>query len=105
MAKSKKNTSQRPAPAPQPESPKDEKQAQLKNDQNQFWSIILFASGILTALMVLITGSAGWYAIHKFLLGMFGLAAFFVPMILLSPPVQMFIIVLWKTIKSVIIYK
>lgn len=88
MAKSKKNTSQRPAQAPQPESPKDEKPAQLKNDQNQFWSIILFASGILTALMVLITGSAGWYAIHKFLLGMFGLAAFFVPMILIYTAVQ-----------------
>ncbi|MBR4627366.1 MAG: DNA translocase FtsK 4TM domain-containing protein [Ruminococcus sp.] len=89
MAEPKKKTAQRKAaPPPPPEPPKPEVSKQLKNDQNQFWSIILFASGLLTAMMVLITGSAGWHAIHRFLLGMFGIAAFFVPMILIYTAVQ-----------------
>ncbi len=75
------------APAEKPKPPAQEP-IKLKNEQNQFWSIILFAAGLLTALMVLITGSAGWHAIHKFLLGMFGIAAFFVPMILVYTAVQ-----------------
>ena len=90
MAEPKKKTAQRktakaPAEAPKP-SP--ETSQTLKNDQNQFWSVILFAGGILTAMMVLITGSAGWHGIHKFLLGMFGIAAFFVPVILIYTSVQ-----------------
>ena len=59
-----------------------------KNEQNQFWSVILFAAGVLTGLMVLISGSDGWNAIHKFLLGMFGVSAFFVPIIFIYTAFQ-----------------
>lgn len=54
-----------------------------KNKDNQFWSIILFAVGILVALMTIIKGTAGWRGIHNLLLGMFGLAVFAVPVILI----------------------
>lgn len=54
-----------------------------KNDNNRFWSIVLFATGILIMLMSLIKGSAGWNGIHNGLLGMFGIAVFFVPVILI----------------------
>ena len=63
-------------------------QSQLKNEQNQFWSVILFAAGVLVGLMVLIPGSAGWHGIHNFLLGMFGVSAFFVPVILIYTSIQ-----------------
>lgn len=53
------------------------------NDDNQFWSVILFALGILAALMTFIKGTAGWRGIHNFMLGMFGAAVFFVPVILI----------------------
>lgn len=59
------------------------KSAVPENDENQFWSIIIFAAGILTALMTFIRGSAGWRGIHNFMLGMFGAAVFFVPVILI----------------------
>lgn len=58
------------------------------NDQNQFWSIVLFAAGILIAFMILIKGSAGWLKIHNLLLGMFGAAVFFVPVTLIYTAVQ-----------------
>ena len=91
MAEAKKKNPPRStagrAPAEKPKPPAQEP-VKLKNEQNQFWSIILFAAGLLTALMVLITGSAGWHAIPKFLLGMFGVAAFFVPMILVYTAIQ-----------------
>ncbi len=54
-----------------------------KNDNNRFWSIVLFAAGILIMLMSLIKGTAGWNGIHNGLLGMFGIAVFFVPVILI----------------------
>ncbi len=54
-----------------------------KNDNNRFWSIVLFATGVLIMLMSLIKGSAGWNGIHNGLLGMFGIAVFFVPVILI----------------------
>ena len=52
-------------------------------DANRVWSVILFSLGVLTALMALIPGTAGWHAVHKFLLGCFGIAVFFVPIILI----------------------
>lgn len=88
MAEPKKKNTRRKTDEKPAEAPKPEPSAALRNDQNQFWSVILFAAGILTAMMVLITGSAGWHGIHKFLLGMFGIAAFFVPMILIYTSVQ-----------------
>lgn len=58
------------------------------NDKNQFWSVVLFAIGMLTLFMVLIKGSEGWLKAHNFLLGMFGLAVFFVPTILIYTSIQ-----------------
>lgn len=59
------------------------KPTELENDKNQFWSIILFAAGVLILLMSLIKGTAGWNRIHNGLLGIFGLSVFFVPVILI----------------------
>lgn len=92
MAEPKKRTSSTPKPqkretAKRVETKKSDASKQ-KNEQNQFWSVILFAAGVLTGLMVLIPGSDGWNAIHKFLLGMFGISAFFVPLIFIYTAFQ-----------------
>lgn len=42
----------------------------------QFWSVILFALGVLFLLFALIPGSSAWSAIHLFLLGCFGISAY-----------------------------
>lgn len=55
----------------------------LRNEKNQFWSIVLFAVGVLVFLMAVIKGSAGWNGIHNGLLGIFSLAVFFVPVVLI----------------------
>ena len=81
-------TKKKGAGAAAAQKPKENSNPAPKNEQNQFWSIILFAAGILLAMMVVISGSAGWHGIHKFMLGMFGIAAFFVPMILVYTAVQ-----------------
>lgn len=73
----KKSTAPKKKPADKPAS------SAPKNKDNQFWSIILFAVGILVALMTIIKGTAGWRGIHNLLLGMFGLAVFAVPIILI----------------------
>ncbi|WP_455530095.1 hypothetical protein, partial [Ruminococcus sp.] len=47
-----------------PEAPKREPISSAKaapqNESNQLWSILLFAIGVLTALMVLVKGTKGW---------------------------------------------
>lgn len=55
----------------------------LKNDKNQFWSVVLFAVGVLILLMAFIKGTSGWNRIHNGLLGLFGLSVFFVPIVLI----------------------
>ncbi len=74
--------------APSAEKPKKAPPKQTKNEQNQFWSIILFAAGILTAFMAFIPGTALWRLIHDFLFGMFGVSALFVPVILIYTALQ-----------------
>lgn len=83
MADAKKNTKKS-----QPENPL------LKifppiNDKNYFWSVVLFASGVLSGFMILVKGSEGWLEVHNFLLGVFGFAVIFVPAILIYISVQM----------------
>ncbi|MDE6092860.1 MAG: DNA translocase FtsK 4TM domain-containing protein, partial [Ruminococcus sp.] len=58
------------------------------NDKNHFWSVVLFALGVLTFFMTFVKGSAGWLAIHNFLLGTFGFAVVFVPAILIYTSIQ-----------------
>ena len=53
-----------------------------QNASNQFWSVILFALGILSLLLLVVSGSSAWNAIHRVLLGLFGIAAIFIPLIL-----------------------
>jgi len=58
------------------------------NDKNQFWSVVLFATGVLTLFMMLVKGSEGWLKAHNFLLGMFGIAVIAVPSILIYISIQ-----------------
>lgn len=67
---------------------KNEKKPAVTNDQNQFWSIVLFAAGILIAFMIVIKGTAGWRRMHSMLLGLFGAAVVFVPVTLIYTAVQ-----------------
>lgn len=67
---------------------KNEKKPAVTNDQNQFWSIVLFAAGILIAFMIVIKGTAGWHRMHSMLLGLFGAAVVFVPITLIYTAVQ-----------------
>lgn len=58
------------------------------NDKTQFRSVVLFGLGVLTLFMTFVKGSAGWNAIHKFLLGAFGFSVIFVPAILIYTAIQ-----------------
>ncbi|MDE6664749.1 MAG: DNA translocase FtsK [Ruminococcus sp.] len=86
MAESKKKKSS----GKKSESTKKEpfKFASPVNDKNHFWSVVLFALGVLTFFMTFVKGSAGWLAIHNFLLGTFGFAVIFVPAILIYTSIQ-----------------
>ncbi|MDE6797074.1 MAG: DNA translocase FtsK [Ruminococcus sp.] len=59
------------------------------NDKNYFWSVVLFALGVLSFLMTFVKGSDGWLKVHNFLLGMFGIAVIFVPAVLIYVAIQM----------------
>lgn len=59
------------------------KDTAAENPVNQFWSIILFALGILVFLLTVIEGTSGWNAIHNILRGLFGVSVFIVPVILI----------------------
>lgn len=59
------------------------------NDKNYFWSVVLFALGILSFFMTFVKGSEGWLKVHNFLLGVFGFSVIFVPIILIYISVQM----------------
>ena len=93
MAEAKKTT--KGAPKKKAEAPKREpvkantKSAAPQNESNQLWSILLFALGVLTALMVVVKGTKGWLALHNLLLGIFGIAAFLIPVILIYTAVKL----------------
>ncbi|SHM41551.1 FtsK/SpoIIIE family DNA translocase [Ruminococcus flavefaciens] len=75
--------------APKREPVKSNKKTAPQNESNQLWSIILFALGILSALMVLVRGTKGWLALHNLLLGLFGIAAFLIPVILIYTAIKL----------------
>lgn len=58
-------------------------EAEDDREQSRIWSVILFALGVLIALMTFIPGTAGWRGIHTFMLGLFGISAFLVPVVLI----------------------
>ncbi|MCI7804100.1 MAG: DNA translocase FtsK [Oscillospiraceae bacterium] len=76
-----KNTNTKKA-ASEPKKSRTAVQGQ-KDPVNQFWSVILFACGILIFLFTVISGSSGWLFIHNLLRGLFGIAVFLVPVILI----------------------
>ena len=53
------------------------------SESSRVWSVILFATGVLIALMTFIPGTAGWHGVHTFMLGLFGISAFLVPVVLI----------------------
>lgn len=81
----KKGSAAKPKSSPKekPETKKEEKKQTMENDQNQFWSIVLFASGVLITFIILIEGTAGWRRIHDTLLGLFGVGVIFLPVTLI----------------------
>lgn len=58
-----------------------EKTAPEKNGGNHLNSVILFALGILSALLILVKGTAGWRAMHNVLTGIFGVSVIAVPVL------------------------
>lgn len=54
----------------------------------QFASVVLFALGVLLALMILVKGSSGWHRMHDILLGLFGWAALVLPASLIYSAVK-----------------
>ena len=74
------------APKGKPKKKKANEEIPVQEDDketNRIWSVILFALGILIALMTFIPGTAGWHGIHTFMLGLFGISAFLVPVVLI----------------------
>lgn len=55
---------------------------------NQFWSIVIFALGILFLLLSLIKGSSGWNDIHIFMRGLFGISVFLVSPVMIYAAVM-----------------
>ncbi len=55
----------------------------IKDPVNQFWSVILFAAGVLVFLLTVIEGNSGWKMIHNLFRGLFGLSVFLVPVIII----------------------
>lgn len=53
------------------------------SSDKQFWSIILFSTGVLFLMLSMIRGESAWYSIHITLYGLFGIAVFIVPFILI----------------------
>ena len=52
-----------------------------RNSGNHLNSVILFALGILSALLILVEGTAGWRAMHNVLTGIFGVSVIAVPVL------------------------
>lgn len=49
---------------------------------NQFWSVVLTAIGVLCAIIALVPGDKLWLSMHNILRGFFGISIFLVPAIL-----------------------
>lgn len=61
-----------------------EKLRQQPHNNTKFQSVILFTAAVLFFLISFIHGSAGWYALHRFVRGLFGFSILIVPIILLA---------------------
>lgn len=67
----------------------EERFALMDEQRSRRISIITFGLGILMALMIFIPGTSGWYKVHTTIMGLFGVSAFFVPIILVYVSVLM----------------
>jgi S-DNA-T family DNA segregation ATPase FtsK/SpoIIIE len=67
----------------------------------KFASAILFAAGVLFALMIFVKGSSGWTFLHNAVWGVFGFAAVFVPVICIYAAIILPIQVSKKTFRIV----
>ena len=79
-ARGTKKPAERPA-----EKPAERQQEPPKPPQdtaNQFWSIMLFALGVLSLLLIVIPGTSAWHVLHTTMFGLFGVASAFIPLIL-----------------------
>lgn len=71
-----------PAKSSAAERAKQQQQQQLTSvaaQNNQLWSVLLFATGILVLLIAVIPGTKAWGALHNLLLGLFGISILLVP--------------------------
>ncbi|MGN0604655.1 MAG: DNA translocase FtsK 4TM domain-containing protein [Oscillospiraceae bacterium] len=65
---------------------KEEIARQNENDRRRdrvLWSTVLFAAGVLAAAFTLIKGESLWNTIHNIFLGLFGVTAFLVPVVMI----------------------
>lgn len=56
--------------------------AQKNENDKVLWSTLIFALAVLILAFSLVKGESAWLSVHNFLLGMFGLSVFFIPVIL-----------------------
>ena len=81
VLKSRKNVSSR---VNNKENARNKPNLQEKSKlNNQVWAIIIFAAAVLFACLVFIKGENVWLFLHNFVLGLFGIMAFFWPILLL----------------------
>ncbi len=88
MAETKKKKSPKKKEAPAGTAPKVPAKKGSSNENNQLMSVVLFAFGILLLCIVFMKGSAGWRIMHNILLGMFGVAAIGLPIIMIYAAVS-----------------
>lgn len=69
-------------PAEKPAERQQEPPKPPQDTANQFWSIMLFALGVLSLLLIVIPGTSAWHALHTTMFGLFGVASAFIPLIL-----------------------
>ncbi len=77
----KKETTEKKEP---PKGDSVKKFEEVKNRQNRNASVIMFSIGFIMLLMIIIKGSEGWYRMHRFLWGLFGISSVIVPLILMA---------------------
>jgi S-DNA-T family DNA segregation ATPase FtsK/SpoIIIE len=61
---------------------------QKREDSSKLWAVIIFALGLFSLFLIIIEGSSGWFAIHKFLKGIFGIGVLFLPFLLIYTSVK-----------------
>ncbi len=59
------------------------KKAAENSSDKVLWSTVLFALGVLIAAFAIIKGESVWLGIHNIILGLFGVATFLVPVVLI----------------------